>query len=244
MAMLADGYGSPAAARNAPRRRRTAPRPVPQYRERHRTLNRSRSNRGYNPPGGGYGRGGRYGGGGGGGGGRRYGGGGGGRRYGGGGGGGGGGRPAAPPKPRYAGPPPPSAQMISQLYGQLGEIGRQKRTYAADYQRSRSGLYSARGLFLKQLADQYKQRGTQTAADFAARGLSQSGLLTEAMANLGKERASEQAGYQTQFQGQLDEILSRLTGQRAELGRRRRTLSDRYQQARADRARILKLMGA
>jgi hypothetical protein len=216
-----------------------AKRPVPQYKERQRTYgytsgggsrSRSRSNRGYNPPGGGYGRGGRYGGGGGGGGYR--------------GGGGGGGRPAAPPKPKYSGPPPPSAQMIAQLYGQLGDIGRQKQVYQADYTRSRAGLSSARSLFLKQLADTYRQRGTDVAADFAARGLSQSGLLTEAMANLGKQRAGEQAGYQTQYQGQLDEILSRLTGQRAELSRRRRTLSDRYNQARADRARILKLMGA
>jgi hypothetical protein len=188
---------------------------------------RSRSNRGYNPPGGGYGRGGRYGGGGGGGGGGR-----------------GGGRPAPPPKPKYAGPPPPSAQMIAQLYGQLGEIGRQKKTYEADYNRSRSGLYSARSLFLKQLADTYQQRQTQTAADFAARGLSQSGLMTEAIANLGKQRAGEQAGYQTQFQGGLDQILAQLTSQRGELSRRRRTVSDRYNQARADRARILKLMGA
>lgn len=165
-------------------------------------------------------------------------------RYGGGGGGGGGGRPAPPPKPRYAGPPPPSAQMIAQLYGQLGEIGRQKKTYEADYNRGRSGAYSARGLFLKQLEDQYKTQGTQTAADFAARGLSQSGLLTEAMATLGKQKAGEQAGYQTQFQGQLDQLLSQLTSQRGELSRRRRTLSDRYHQARGDRARILKLMGA
>jgi hypothetical protein len=134
--------------------------------------------------------------------------------------------------------------MIQQLYGQLGEIGRQKRTYEADYNRERSGLYSARSLFLKQLADQYSQRQTATAADFAARGLSQSGLLTEEMANLGKQRAAEQAGYQTEFQGNLDRILAQLTSQRGELSRRRRTLSDRYNQARADRARILKLMGA
>ena len=150
---------------------------------------------------------------------------------------------AAPPKPKYAGPPPPSAQMICQLYGQLGEIGRQKKTYEADYGRSKSGAYSARSLFLKQLEDSYKQRQTNTAADFAARGLSQSGLMTEAMANLGKERAGEQAGYQTQFQGQLDQLLAQLTSQRGELSRRKRTLSDRYNQARGDRARILKLMG-
>jgi hypothetical protein len=189
--------------------------------------------------GGGGGGGRRYGGGG-----RSYGGGGGGGGYRGRGGGGGGGRPAPPPKPKYSGPPPPSAQMIAQLYGQLGEIGRQKKTYEADYNRSRSGLYSARSLFLKQLADTYKQRQTDTAADFAARGLSQSGLMTEAIANLGKQRAAEQGGYQTQFQGQLDQILAQLTSQRGELSRRRRTVSDRYNQARADRARILKLMGA
>lgn len=179
----------------------------------------------------------RYGGGGGGGGGRSY---------GGGGGGGGGGSPArvaAPPKPKYAGPPPPSAQMIAQLYGQLGEIGRQKKTYEADYLRSKQGAYSARGLFLKQLEDTYKQRQTATSEDFAARGLSQSSLLTEAIAQLGKQRAGEQAGYQTQFQGNLDTLLAQLTSQRGELSRRRRTVSDRYNQARGDRARILKLMG-
>jgi hypothetical protein len=148
-----------------------------------------------------------------------------------------------PAKPRYSGPPPPSAQMIQQLYGQLGDIGRQKKTYEADYNRNRAGLHSARGLFLKQLADQYKQRGTDTAADFAARGLSQSGLLTEALANLSKAQAGEQSGYQANFQGQLDSILAKLTSQRSDLSRKKRTLNDRYNQARGDRARILKLMG-
>lgn len=228
--MLMDGqYGSSAAARNAPKRRKTpvgrahpqGGRPAPRRtsapsRGTRTTYSSSRGGGGGAP-----------------------------RSYGGarGGGGGGGGRAVAPPKPKYAGPPPPSAQMIQQLYGQLGEIGRTKRTAEADYNRSRSGLYSARSLFLKQLEDQYKQAGTATAADFAARGLSQSGLLTEAMANLSKQRAGEQAGYQTQFQGGLDQLLSQLTSQRGELSRRRRTLSDRYNQARGDRARILKLMG-
>lgn len=153
-------------------------------------------------------------------------------------------RPGPPPKPKYAGPPPPSAQMIQQLYSQIADIGRQKKTYEADYHRSRSGLGSARTLFLQQLADTYKQRGTQTSADFAERGLSQSGLLNEALANLGKQRVGEQSAYQSQYQGNLDNLLSQLTRQRSDLGRRRRTLSDRYHQARGDRARILKLMGA
>jgi hypothetical protein len=154
-------------------------------------------------------------------------------------------RPAGPPpKPKYSGPPPPSAQMIQQLYGQLGEIGRQGKEYKADYTRSRAGLGSARQLFLKQLADTYKQRQTETAASFAERGLSQSGLLNEAVAQLGKQRAGEQSSYQADYQGRLDQLLSQFTRQRADLSRRRRTLSDRYNSARADRARILKLMGA
>lgn len=151
---------------------------------------------------------------------------------------------AAHPTPKYSGPPPPSAQMIQQLYSQLGEIGRQKATYESDYNRSRSGLGSARELFLKQLADTYTQRQTQTSADFAERGLSQSGLLNEALATLGKQRAGEQSAYQTDYQGNLDKILAQLTSQRSDLSRKRRTLSDRYNQARGDRARILKLMGS
>jgi hypothetical protein len=232
--MLADGGGVGYWKAKA-----AASKPVPQYVERNRTLNPPRrrsstrrrtssaprhyssSNRGYSPPGGGYG-----------------------RSSGGGGGGGGVRRAAPPPKPKYSGPPPPSAQMIAQLYSQLGEIGRQGKQYKADYTRGVGGLKSARTLFLQQLADAYKGRSTETAADFAARGLSQSGLLTEAMANLNKQRGQEQAGYQAEYQGNLDQLLARLTNQRAELGRRRRTLSERYNTARADRARILKLMGA
>lgn len=169
-------------------------------------------------------------------------------RYSGGGGGGGGGggysRPAPPPKPTYSGPPPPSASMIQQLYSQLGDINRQGRQNKADFMRSRSGLQSARTLFLQQLADAYKGRTQETAANFAERGLSQSGLYTEALAQLNKQRASEQSAYQSEYQGNLDQLLAKLTNQRSELGRRRRTLSERYNQARADRARILKLMGA
>ena len=134
--------------------------------------------------------------------------------------------------------------MIQQLYGQLGEIGRQGRTYSADYARGKAGLASARTLFLSQLADQYKTRRGQTAEDFMARGLSQSNLLNEALGQLGKQEAGEKSSYQTQYQGQLSDLLAKLTGQRAELGRRKRTLSQRYNQARGDRARILKLMGA
>jgi hypothetical protein len=133
--------------------------------------------------------------------------------------------------------------MIQQLYGQIGEMGRQWHQAGADYNRSRSGLGSARTLFLKQLADTYKQRQTQTSADFAERGLSQSGLLNEAMAQLGKQRAGDQSAYQTNYQGQVSDLLARLTSQRSDLKRRKRTLQDRYHQARGDRARILKLMG-
>jgi hypothetical protein len=147
-------------------------------------------------------------------------------------------------RPRYTGPPAPSPEMISGLYNELGAIGRSKRMAEADYNRGRSGLYSARKLFLGQLGDTYRTQGYRTASDFASRGLSQSGLYTEAQAQNAKAMAGEQAGYQAEFQGGLDEILARLTAQRSELAGRRRTINERYQQARSDRARILRLMGA
>jgi hypothetical protein len=134
--------------------------------------------------------------------------------------------------------------MIQQLYGQLGEIGRLGKQYTADYSRGASGLKSARQLFLGQLADAYKTRRQDTAADFMARGLSESGMLNEALGRLGKQQTAEQGAYQSEYQGNLDQLLAKLTNQRGELGRRRRTLSERYNTARADRARILKLMGA
>jgi len=150
---------------------------------------------------------------------------------------------AAPRAPRYAGPPPPSAASIAQLAEQLGGIGRRYNEAGASYKSGVSQAGSARTAFLQQLNDYFTGQQNQTAESFQARGLSQSGLYNEALANLGKQRAAQQGSYETDYRKTLSDLLGQLTSTRSDLRQQKATLSDRYQQSRADRARILSLMG-
>lgn len=174
-----------------------------------------------------------FGGGGGGGSGRSFGGGGGARRA----------APRAPARPRYSGPPPPTAAMIAQLAAQIGDIGRRYGEAGATYRSGVGQAQAGRKAFLQQLGDFYTQQQNQTAADFQSRGLLQSGLYNEALANLGKQRAAQQGQYESQYRGGLADLLRTLTTTRSGLSQQKATLSDRYNQQRADRARILRLMG-
>lgn len=199
---------------------------------------RAGASRGYSPPppsrgGGGGGGGTRLRGGGGGGGVSRAGGGGGGRVS----------RPAAPARPRYAGPPPPTAAMIAQLASQIGGLNRQYGEAGATYKANVAQAGAARKTYLQQLADFYTQQQNQTASDFQARGLLQSGLYNEALANLGKQRAAAQGQYEADYRGQLADLLRTLTTTRSGIKQQKAQLSDRYNQQRADRDRILRLMG-
>ena len=152
-----------------------------------------------------------------------------------------GGRPAPP---RYTGPPAPSAQAIQQLYAQIGDIRRQLGTARGEYRQGTGQLRTARTQFLAQLADYYKGQQQSTAQDFATRGLSQSGLLDEALAQLAKQRGADTASYEQGYQNQLAQLLQQFTQRRSDLTRQRSALEDRYNQSRSDRARILQLMGA
>lgn len=146
-------------------------------------------------------------------------------------------------RPRYSGPPAPTAAMIAQLAAQIGDINRRYSEAGATYKAGVGQAKSARTAFLQQLGDYYTQQQNQTAADYQSRGLLQSGLYNEALANLGKERASAQGQYESQYRGGLADLLRTLTTSRSELSQQKAGLADRYNQQRADRARILKLMG-
>lgn len=146
-------------------------------------------------------------------------------------------------RPRYSGPPAPTAAMIAQLAAQIGDINRRYKEAGATYTAGLGEAGSARKAFLQQLGDYYTQQQNQTAADFQSRGLLQSGLYNEALANLGKERAAQQGQYEANYRSSLADLLRTLTTTRSELSQQKATLSDRYNQQRADRARILKLMG-
>jgi len=154
-------------------------------------------------------------------------------------------RAAAPraAAPKYSGPPPPSATLISQLYDQLGGVRRRQSQLGADYNFGRSQLSAGRDTFLKQLASTYSDRQNNLAADYANRGLAQSGLLNEALAQLARDRAGEQANYETDFRGQMAQLLRQTTQGKTEANSQASAIQQRYNQARADRARILKLMG-
>lgn len=151
---------------------------------------------------------------------------------------------AAPRAPRYTGPPAPSAAMIAQLAEQLSGIQRRYGEAGATYKAGVGQAQASRKAFLQQLGDFYTQQQNQTASDFQSRGLLQSGLYNEALANLGKQRAAQQGQYETDYRSSLADLLRTLTTTRAGLSQQRAQLSDRYNQSRADRARILRLMGA
>jgi len=133
--------------------------------------------------------------------------------------------------------------MINQLYTQMGDIKRKRGQTNADYNFGRSQLFQGRDLFMRQLADTYRQRQQGLAADYANRGLSQSGLLNEALANLGKEQAGERGAYESDLQSQIASLLRQTTQTNAGLNAQGSALTDRFNKARADRARILQLMG-
>lgn len=133
--------------------------------------------------------------------------------------------------------------MIAQLAEQLGGLNRRYSEAGATYNSGVKQAQGARTAFLQQLGDFYTQQQNQTAADFQSRGLLQSGLYNEALANLGKQRAAAQGQYESNYRSSLADLLRTLTTTRSDLSQQKATLSDRYNQQRADRARILKLMG-
>ncbi len=133
--------------------------------------------------------------------------------------------------------------MIAQLAAQIGDINRRYSEAGATYKSGVGQARSARTAFLQQLGDFYTQQQNQTASDYQSRGLLQSGLYNEALANLGKQRAAAQGQYESEYRGGLADLLRTLTTTRSGLSQQKASLADRYNQQRADRARILKLMG-
>lgn len=151
--------------------------------------------------------------------------------------------PRKPAKPKYAGPPPPSAAMISQLYGQMASLGRDWHQAGNQFNQKKGGLTNARRLWMSQLAETFGQRQSDMAADYANRGLAGSGVYARALQDLGKERTQQASQYDLGYNQQIDALRRALTEEQGGLKRKKSQLKDKYLQARADRARILKLMG-
>jgi hypothetical protein len=133
--------------------------------------------------------------------------------------------------------------MIQQLASQIGGLNRQYGEAGATYKAGVSQAGGARKAFLQQLGDFYTQQQNSTASDFQSRGLLQSGLYNEALANLGKQRAAQQGQYESDYRGTLADLLRTMTTSQSKIKQQKADVSDRYNSSRADRARILKLMG-
>jgi len=139
--------------------------------------------------------------------------------------------------------PVPSADQIAALFNQIAGLKRGYGQATSNYQLQRSQLSTARGLYLKQLADAFQQSQSSALEDYAARGLADSGIAHEGLAKLGNEYQGQVSQYNSQYNDQLAQLLQQLQGTRSDNLAQRQALQAQYNRLQAQRAAALKMAG-
>ena len=139
--------------------------------------------------------------------------------------------------------PIPSADAIADLFNQVAGFKREYSQLGLQHNLQRDQMGSARGLYLKQLADAFSQSRSGALQDYASRGLQDSGIAHEGLARMESQYGQQRSAYETDYRNQLAQMLQALQGKRADILARRRAIESQYNRLRAQRAAALKMSG-
>jgi len=139
--------------------------------------------------------------------------------------------------------PVPSADSIADLFNQVAGFKREYSQLGLQHNLQRDQMGSARGLYMKQLADAFGQSRSGALQDYASRGLADSGIAHEGLARMESQYGQQRSAYETDYRNQLATMLQGLQGKRADILARRRAIESQYNRLRAQRAAALKMAG-
>jgi hypothetical protein len=145
--------------------------------------------------------------------------------------------------PRRPAIPIPSAESIANLFNQIAGLKRSYSQLQGNYNLDKAQLGTARGLYLKQLADAFQQSQTSALEDYASRGLANSGIQAEGLGRMENEYQGQVSGYNSQYNNQLAQLLQTLQGNQADTVAKRQAIEAQYHRLQAQRAAALKLAG-